>query len=378
MIHINIEKTTEEEAPLRVDTMGKVEIEFGQKVLVVGGGVSGMQAALDLAGAGYPVRLIERRAELGGLARELYSLTPWDVPPSLILDPMMSEVIGHPMITTECSVELQGLRKTGGGFQAVKAAATSGEGAEVTIEEVVGTPCVVMATGLKPFDPSPIPEFGYSKYDDVLTTVQLERELSETEDALIAPSGREVSRVVFIQCAGSRVKKRGLSYCSSICCGASIKNALKIKENFPETEVIVLYIDIRTPGKHGEPLYRRAKEAGVRFIRGQPSMIVKTDGRLEVCGENTLLKELYEIEADLAVLSVGLQMPDDIGSMLSEVGLSMREDGLPEDMRPSDRGVPGLFLAGCLTDPKSVKDSLDQGSAAAAKAVRFMENRYRA
>lgn len=390
MIHINIEESGGNggvDVPLKVGSrVDAEEIRLAEETLVVGGGVSGMQAALDLAEAGYPVRLIERRPELGGLASELHSLLPWGDSPTMVVGPMISKVINHPMITTECSVELRSLVNTANGFQAEKASVQKSgqEGEEeVILEEFFDTPCVVLATGLEPFDPAPIPEFGYSRYDDVITNLELERMMVGVDHgAFTSPSGRGIERVVFVQCAGSRVRKRGLPYCSSVCCGASIKNALQIKRSLPDTEVVVLYIDIRTPGKHGEPLYREAREAGVRFIRGQPSMILEDpgEGRLKVCGENTLLKELYEIHTDLAVLSVGLQMPADIREMLNGLGVAMRGDGLPEDIPPSDpdrRQIPGLFLAGCVNDPKSVMESVTEGRAAAAQAIGYAQNRYR-
>ncbi|MDD1769318.1 MAG: disulfide reductase, partial [Methanomassiliicoccales archaeon] len=145
------------------------------------------------------------------------------------------------------------------------------------------------------------------------------------------------------------------------------------KERSPETELWVLYIDIRAQGKGHEDLYKRARQLGVKFIRGQPSMIMKKSrsDQVLVCGENTLLKELYEIPVDIVVLSVGLRQPAENERLLRMLGVAQTPDGLAVEkdicVAPVESPVTGVFLAGTIDSPKDVCDSIAQGGAAAAK-----------
>jgi heterodisulfide reductase subunit A len=198
------------------------------------------------------------------------------------------------------------------------------------------------------------------------------------EKGLRRPSDMEkVKSVAFVQCVGSRVETRGVPYCSAICCTNAIKNAIAAKEMDNSVDVFVLYIDIRTHGKGYEALYKAAREKGVRFIRGQPSMVVKKPGseRLLVVGENTLIKELYEIPVDLVVLSVGLRQSHGTDELLGMLEISTDRDGLiGEDSRfeSTSTSAQGVFVAGCAEAPKDVRDSIAQGEAAALAATRYI------
>ncbi len=189
--------------------------------------------------------------------------------------------------------------------------------------------------------------------------------------------GDRVGAVAFVQCVGSRVEKRGVPYCSAVCCMNAIKNAIAVKDMDHSVQAYVLYIDIRTHGKGYEALYKRARERGVRFIRGQPSMVVKKPGteRLLVVGENTLLKELYEIPVDLVVLSVGLRQRQENLELFQMLGVATDEDGLlggKVEMRSAVTSVPGVFVAGCVEAPKDARESIAQGEAAAVLASAYL------
>jgi len=245
-----------------------------------------------------------------------------------------------------------------------------------TVELEVGT--IVVATGADVFDPSTLPNYGYGKIANIITSLEFERLINAGGPSgghLIRPSDMQIpKRVAFIQCVGSRSDKAGRLYCSNVCCMNTIKDSLLIKEHWPETEIFVFYIDIRAYGKGFEDLYNRAKKAGVKFIRGLPSEI-KEDRRtcnLWLMGENTLQNEIYKINVDMTILSVGLEARKDSEIIQRLLTLSRNQDGFfleaHPKLRPVDAATGGVFFAGCAESPKDIRDSVTQASAAAARA----------
>lgn len=247
--------------------------------------------------------------------------------------------------------------------------------------ELVKVRSIVFANGLEPIDPSQIPEFSYGKDRDIITSLQLERMLSSngpTQGRLMRPSDGSAPRTIaFVQCVGSRVERRGVRYCSSVCCINAIKNAMLAKEIDPSMNVYVLYIDIRAHGRGYEIAYKEARQKGVRFIRGQPSLVLTKDGRPLVSGENTLLKELYDIPADLVVLCVGLQTSELTKKNMMAAGLSMNSEGLvqvkDEMIEPDQCSVPGVFLAGSVESPKDIKDTLLHSRVCARSVIAYLK-----
>ena len=179
--------------------------------------------------------------------------------------------------------------------------------------------------------------------------------------------------MAFLQCIGSR-SKRSNPYCSNICCMNTIKDALLIKEHWPETKIYVFYMDIRAFGKGFEDLLQRARREGVSFIRGVPGEIIEDPEShdLNLIGENTLLSQLYRYEVDMAILSVGIEPRKDSPLIQRLLNLSCGSDGFfleaHPKLRPVDTPTGGIFLAGCAEGPKDIKDSVTQASAAASRA----------
>jgi heterodisulfide reductase subunit A len=245
-----------------------------------------------------------------------------------------------------------------------------------TVELEVGT--IIVATGADVFDPSTLPNYGYGKYPNVITSLEFERLINAggpSGGRLLRPSDGEIpKRVAFIQCVGSRSDRNGRLYCSNVCCMNTIKDSLLIKEHWPETEIYVFYIDIRAYGKGFEDLYKRARKEGVVFIRGLPSEIKENRKTrdLWLAGENTLCQELYRMNFDLVVLSVGLESRKDSEVIQRLLTLSRNQDGFfleaHPKLRPVDAATGGVFFAGCAEAPKDIKDSVTQASAAAARA----------
>jgi heterodisulfide reductase subunit A len=253
------------------------------------------------------------------------------------------------------------------------------------IELEVGT--VIVATGLEIFDPTGLAEYGYTRYENVITSLEFERLISSsgpTDGHFVRPTDlQQPQRIGFIQCVGSRTLsppdsngnyERGRPYCSNICCMNTIKDSLLLLEHYPNSDITVYYMDIRAFGKGFEDLYRRSKEAGVKYIRGLPGQILEnpTTRNLSLMVENTMTGQLETHEQDMIVLSLGLIPPEDQDLIKQLLILSTTEDGFflesHPKLKPVDAPTRGVFFAGCAEGPKDVKDSVTQAGAAAARA----------
>jgi len=253
----------------------------------------------------------------------------------------------------------------------------SQEAEEVTLD--VGA--IVVATGYDLWDPSPIEEYGYGKYENVITALELERLIGEsgpTAGRCIRPSDGQIPKsVAFVQCVGSR-DSRYHEYCSGFCCMYTIKNALVFKSKYPDTEVTIFYIDIRTPAKGYEEFYRRAREAGVCFIQGRPSQIVEDPEtkNLFVHSENIDLGQLVELEAEMVILSTAAVPRKEATALGQALTIPNSPDGFYMEyhpkLKPIDTPTEGVFLAGAAQGPKDIPASVAQGSAAASRAGRIM------
>jgi len=240
----------------------------------------------------------------------------------------------------------------------------------------VGT--IIVATGMDVYDPTALDEYGYTRFENVVTSLEFERLIcagGPTDGHFVRPSdGQTPKRIGFIQCVGSRAYKRGHPYCSNVCCMNTIKDSLLLKEHYPDTEISVFYIDIRAFGKGFEDLFNRSKKSGVRYIRGLPEHITEDPdtGNLLLKVENTTAGCIEEFELDMVVLSVGLESRQDGAQLRHLLALSQTSDGFLAECHPKlmpvDAPTRGVFLAGCVEAPKDIKDSVTQASAAAARA----------
>ncbi len=244
----------------------------------------------------------------------------------------------------------------------------------------VGT--VVVATGMEVYDPRENDEYGYTRFPNVVTSMEFERLINAggpTDGELVRPSDRAVPlRVGFIQCVGSRSVQRGVPYCSNICCMNTIKETLLLADHYPESRSTVYYMDIRAFGKGFEDLYRRSREAGVRYIRGLPGTVKEAPGSsdLIVEVENTLTGTMEEHRLDMLVLAVGMVPRRANGNgkrSIDEIlSLSHTSDGFVMEahpkLKPVDAPTRGVYFAGCVESPKDVKDSVTQAGAAAGRA----------
>jgi len=426
------------------------EVPITKSALIIGGGVAGIQAALDLADTGYKVYLVEKKPSIGGRMAQIDKTFPTMDCSICILAPKMSDVGHHPNVELLTNSEVQEVKGYIGNFKAkvlkkpryvtdeCSACNECSEACPITapnefdvglatrraiytpfaqavpstyiidrdlclnkegilacdkclracereaidfdmkpetLELEVGT--IIVATGADVYDPSSLPNYGYTRYLNVITSLEFERLINAGGPSggnLIRPSDKKIPEsVAFIQCVGSRTDK-GNKYCSNVCCMNTIKDSLLIKEHWPDVKIYVFYVDIRAFGKGFEDLYKRAKGEGVIFIRGLPAEVVedRKTQNLWLLGENTLQKELYRVNAGMVVLSIGIEPCPDSDVIQRLFTLSRTPDGFFMEahpkLRPVDAPTGGIFLAGCAESPKDIKDSVTQASAAAARA----------
>ncbi|MHA1486758.1 MAG: hydrogenase iron-sulfur subunit, partial [Promethearchaeota archaeon] len=255
------------------------------------------------------------------------------------------------------------------------------------IEFEVGT--IITATGLKTFDPSLLGEFNYQRYLDVVTTMQVERLLNNdgpTHGKIVRPSNGEIPRrVSFILCVGSRNRAIHHDYCSQVCCNVSIKQAVLLKKEHPETEINIYYNDIRAMGKNCEEFYNRSQEVfGIRFIKSNISAVIKDDlsetGELLIRGEDVIDDRLFENKADLVVLAVGIEPAENTEELSQLLNISLDTYGflLEKHLKimPSETSVSGIFLAGAIQGPKDIPNSIAHAESAAAKAIALLSKEY--
>ncbi len=429
------------------DTM----IPVTDAALVIGGGVAGIQAALDLADAGHQVYLVEKQPSIGGIMAQLDKTFPTMDCSICVLGPKMMDVGRHPRIKLMAYSEVEKISGYVGNFkvcvrkkaryvdetecnscgrcanvcpvfvpdafqlgfssrktaylpfpQAVPSSylinmdeclgnnpITCGKCIDVCEKDCIdlnmkdelvelNVGVIIVATGMDVYDPTALDEYGYTRFENVITTLEFERLIcggGPTEGKVVCPSDLQTpKRIGFIQCVGSRTENRGNPYCSNVCCMNTIKDSLLINEHYPDTEVYVFYLDIRAYGKGFEDLYRRSKETGVHYIRGLPGEVIENPEtkNLKVRVENTTTSRVEEYELDMVVLSVGLQPSDDLKHLTNIINISQTTDGFVMEahpkLRPVDAPTPGIFFAGSVESPKDIKDSVTQAGAAVARS----------
>ncbi|HNJ81415.1 MAG TPA: FAD-dependent oxidoreductase, partial [Methanoregulaceae archaeon] len=219
-------------------------------------------------------------------------------------------------------------------------------------------------------------QFGYLRHPDVVTSLELERMMNAS-----GPTGGSIRRlsdgttprhVVFIQCVGSRDIGAGRPYCSGVCCMYAMKNAMLIREKYPDTKVTILYMDIRAYGKGYEEYFERAQQMGVRFLRGMPGEIIGRGGEMIIRVENTETGNMEELRPDLVVLSIGISPASDSETIAARCGIPIDKTGfftsLDEKVDCVATIKPGIYIAGASVSPKDIPDSVAQGQAAAMRA----------
>jgi heterodisulfide reductase subunit A-like polyferredoxin len=341
--------------PLEEQTKGVIK-----RGLVIGGGLSGMTAALGLAEQGFEAVLVEKEGELGGNLRHLKTtLDGKDVP--RYLEEVKAKVTRHPRIQVFANAAVTDFSGYVGNFKSSLRVGLGGSSRE--IEHGV----TIVATGGEELKPK---EYLYGEDKRVLTQLELE--------GLLDGDGKRVEglkHVLMIQCVGSRNEER--PYCSRVCCAEAVKNALTIKTLNPKAQVTILYRDMRMYS-HLEEDYARARKAGVRFLRYEEDrkpQVARRDGNLEVIFYNPVLRENLSYYPDLLVLSTAT-VPADTAELASMLKVPRTADGFFLEahmkLRPVDFASEGLFLCGVAHSPKLIEESLSQASAAVSRACTIL------
>jgi heterodisulfide reductase subunit A len=325
--------------------------------LIIGGGVSGMTAALELANQGFEVHLVEKEKELGGHLRTIHYLLENEDPREK-LDALIKAVMENDKIHAYLEAEVSDVTGFVGNF---KSKIKQRDGEEKEVEHGI----VIVATGAVEYKPT---EYLYGKDPRVITQHELEEK--------IANESFNAKSIVMIQCVGARNEER--PNCSRICCGQAIKNALKIKETSPKTEVYILYKDMRTYG-FKEDYYREAAQKGVLFINyddERKPQVADEDDKLKVTFWEPVINEEVEVEPDLVVLSVATIPNPDNKHVAELLKVPLTEDGFFLEahmkLRPIDFATEGVFLCGMAHSPKYIDESIAQACAAASRATTIL------
>ena len=462
-IHKNKEEATEKAVILGRAAIAKVHLNApltaGQspvtkRALVIGGGIAGIQTALDIAEAGFEVDLVEKEPTIGGKMAQIDKTFPTLDCAACILTPKMVDAAQHERIHIMAYSQVESVKGFVGNFsvtirhkarfvdetkctgcglctekcpqkkapnafnlgldcrraiyipfaQAVPKVATidpdfctmlktgkCGVCAKVCTAGAIDYRqtdrleerqygAIVAATGFRPISLEPYGEYAYGQSPDVVTSLELERLMNAagpTGGTLLRPSdGKHPHTLVFVQCVGSRCDGdgRGKSYCSKICCMYTAKHTMLCREKYPDTEVYVFYIDVRTPGKGFDEFYRRAvEEYGVHYIKGQVGKVVPQGGKLLVQASDLLENRQLHIEADMVILAAAMEPDPSARPLATMLTASMDTNDFFTEahpkLRPVESPTAGIFLSGACQGPKDIPETVAQAGAAAAKVI---------
>jgi len=337
------------------------EIEVTPSALVIGGGLSGMTAAKNLAQQGYFTYLIEKSDILGGQALNLHETWQGENVQKNLAG-LVSDIESKENINILTTSEVKNVDGFVGNFQTT--IDTAGK------EQVINHGVAIIATGAAEFKPN---QYFYGEDPRVLTGLELDRRFINNNPAL-----NEINSAVFIQCVGSRIEER--PYCSKVCCTNSVKNALKLKEIKPEINVFILYRDMRTYGLR-EDLYRKAREKGVVFVRydfDRGLEVFKENEQLVVRCTSYVLQRQVEVKPDMLVLATGIVPPQE-NSVAKLFKVPVNDDGFFVEahvkLRPIDFATAGVFVCGLAHSPKPVDEAVAQGLGAASRAATFLSQK---
>ncbi len=388
------------------------EQSLNKHLLVVGGGITGMTAALEAAKAGYPATIVEKTGQLGGmagrLAKKIPTRSPYANPAETEVADLIAEIEANSNVTVCLNSTVAKTEGAPGRFD-VEIATESGSTSTIQVG------AVIQASGFKPYDANQLPEFAYGKTPDVVTQAELEDLVKAANgDAVKRPSdGKEISEVVFVQCAGQRSDKEGhLSYCSGFCCNASIKQAMYFKDANAGIDTTVIFTDLRTPGSGGEDFYRSGQQKGVVFTKGVVSEVEPGSDGHTVKFKDLILDEDTAIQADLVVLATGMLPNSGVDPYAAEKAAAAEE----EEGEEADKGdvvatvdvesilnldyrqgsdVPqlvhgftdshficfpyetrrtGIYTAGPVRRPMDIAQAREDATGAAMKAIHAVEN----
>ena len=351
-------------------SLTKTTLSINKKALVIGGGVAGMVASLDLASQGFGVHLVEKEADLGGNFRHIHYTLNGEETQNFFTS-LIEKVKSNEMINLYTKSEIKEIIGYVGNFKTLLAIEN---GKKKEIEHGV----VIVATGAEEYKPT---EYLYGQEDRVITQRQLEEWLGTSGDqSAVGADIRALKNVVMIQCVGSRDEER--LYCSRVCCTQAIKNALKLRELNPKLNIYILYRDIRSYGIK-ELYYKKAREEGVIFIRYEEELkpeVKNNDGKLNIKVKDLILNRDLVIGTDLLVLSSGIVANKGNKNLSQMLKVPLNADGFFLEahvkLRPVDFATDGIFVCGLAHYPKDISEAITQAKASAARAMTILTKEY--
>jgi len=339
------------------------------KVLIIGGGPSGLESARCVAELGGEVILIEKRERLGGTPdRENYAkLTHHWRDASEAMAEMAAAVTSNPNIEVKYQAEVKGMSGSAGDFTVDIEAGG--------VAESLNVGAVIVATGFQHFDPGRATQYyNYYSFPDVITLTDLEKMLKENN--VVRPSNGEApKKIAFVQCVGSRDRQIGNEYCSKVCCGIASKQAIELRQQLPDSKVFIFYIDMRMYGYWENEIYWPAQEKyKVNYIKGVISEVLPKGDQLLVRGEDTTMGRPMEVTMDMIVLSVGMEPSAGTRAIAQLLGIQQNKYGFIEaggvgGLDPVATSKAGVFVAGAASGPADLDDSISQAGLAAARAL---------
>lgn len=339
------------------------------KVLIIGGGPSGLESARCVAELGGEAILIEKRERLGGTPdRENYAkLTHHWRDASEAMAEMAAAVTSNPNVEVKYQAEVKSISGSAGDFSVEIEAGG--------VAESLNVGAVIVATGFQHFDPGRATQYyNYYSFPDVITLTDLEKMLREHN--VVRPSNGEApKKIAFVQCVGSRDRQIGNEYCSKVCCGIASKQAIELREQLPDSKVFIFYIDMRMYGYWENEIYWTAQEKyKVNYVKGVISEVLPKGNQLLVRGEDTTMGRPMEVTMDMIVLSVGMEPSAGTRAIAQLLDIQQNKYGFIEaggagGLDPVATSKEGIFVAGAAAGPADLDDSISTAGLAAARAV---------
>ncbi len=327
--------------------------EKKKKILIIGSGIAGMEAASQLVDLGYSISVIERKKETGGHVKEWYKTFPYFDPSDKIVDYTSRQTSN---ISVYTNTQVTYAERNGSGYKI-----------QTDKNKQFYADAVLIATGFRMFDAHRKEEYGYGIFPHVITNEDLEKYFRNTW-----PEGwNKPTKIGFIHCVGSRDAKTGNLYCSKVCCATAVKQAIEVKEHFPDAEVYCFYMDLRMFGKYYEEMFQTAQEKyGIQFIRARLSEVNQTmDNKLLIKVEDTLASRPLKLTLDYIVLMSGMEPAKNSMQLSKLFELPVDENGFFKSSHPlmneNITAVNGVFISGAASGPKTIEETINDARSAA-------------
>lgn len=327
-----------------------------KKLIVIGGGIAGMQAAVQLSSLGYLVDLIEKDEELGGNVRKWKKIFPYLDESSKIIE-HITENLKKTNVNIHTNSTISYVEKKFDSFLLIS-----------DKNKLYTADAIVVATGFEVFDAHKKEEYGYGIFSNVITNEDLEKLFHSN---FAEWKGKMPNKIGFIHCVGSRDAKAGNIYCSKVCCVTAVKQAIEVKQHFPNTDVYCFYMDLRMYGKHFEELYKEAQERyNINFVRARLSEVNETtDQKLLIKVEDTLTSKPMKLTLDYIILMAGMVPSKGTEAIEKLLKININENKFLAVKQPilseNESNQEGVFIVGTATGPKTIIDTLNDASACA-------------